>query len=195
MLPAPHRLLNLRHVDLAHVHHGVEGAFGFFSAFAERVREDPWRDLPGDAPLVLAPAAGALLPAVADDGVPVAVGLRLVGGVDHEGKRLVVGEGRAAVEADAGDAQHRELHQQGIALLAGGIVIGRVLHGPHLAVREETCVETGGRLGVLVVPEADGCCGHGFAPRRSAGGCSGGRIAERGGRGSGDRGGRRDPLP
>jgi hypothetical protein len=33
--------------------------------------------LPGDAPLVFAPAALALLAAIADDGVPVAVGLLL----------------------------------------------------------------------------------------------------------------------
>jgi hypothetical protein len=43
--------------------------------------------LPGNAPLVFAPAAGAFLPAIADDGVPVAVGLVLIvdGDLEREG--------------------------------------------------------------------------------------------------------------
>jgi hypothetical protein len=40
--------------------------------------------LPRDAPLVFAPAALALLAAIADDGVPVAVGLLLIVGGDLE---------------------------------------------------------------------------------------------------------------
>ena len=48
------------------------------------------RDLPGDAPPVLAPAALALLAAIADDRVPVAVGLVLVVGCDLEGEGFVV---------------------------------------------------------------------------------------------------------
>jgi hypothetical protein len=43
-----------------------------------------WRDLPGNAPLVFAPAARAFLPAIANDGVPVAVGLVLIVGGDLE---------------------------------------------------------------------------------------------------------------
>jgi hypothetical protein len=38
--------------------------------------------LPGNAPLVFAPAALAFLSAIADDGVPVAVGLVLIVGGD-----------------------------------------------------------------------------------------------------------------
>ena len=76
------------------------------------------RDLPRQAPLVLAPAARALLAAVADDRVPQAVGLGLVVGRDLERERLAVLERRPAVEAEAGDAQHGELDRQHVALLA-----------------------------------------------------------------------------
>jgi hypothetical protein len=44
-----------------------------------------------------------LRPAVADDGVPVAVGLGLVFGGNLKREGLVVGERRPAVEAEAGD--------------------------------------------------------------------------------------------
>ena len=65
------------HIDFLHVHHGVEGAFGFRAACRHGFGQDARGDLPVDAPPVLAPAAGAFLAAIADDGVPVAVGLFL----------------------------------------------------------------------------------------------------------------------
>jgi hypothetical protein len=70
--------LDLGDVDLLHAHHGLERALGLGAAGGHGFHENARRDLPGDAPLVLAPAAGALLAAVADDGVPIAVGLCLV---------------------------------------------------------------------------------------------------------------------
>ena len=45
-----------------------------------RLQQRAWRDLPGKAPAILAPAAHAFLAAVADDGVPVTVGLFLIVG-------------------------------------------------------------------------------------------------------------------
>ena len=77
------------------VHHRVEGALGLGAAGGERLHQRARGDLPGDAPFVLAPAAGAFLAAVADDGVPVAVGLGLVVGGDLEGEGLAVLERRA----------------------------------------------------------------------------------------------------
>ena len=68
------------------------------------LRQGERRDLPGQSPLVLAPAALALLAAVADDRVPVAIGLGLVGGGDLKRERFAVLERRSAVEPDAGDA-------------------------------------------------------------------------------------------
>ena len=46
--------------------------------------KDRWGDLPGNPPAILAPAAGTLLTAIANDGVPVAVRLLLVVGGDLE---------------------------------------------------------------------------------------------------------------
>src|SRR3954471_1840147 len=60
-------------VDFLHRHHRVEGASGGCDVGADGgVKQDAWRDLPGEAPPVLTPAAGALLAAVLDDRVPVA---------------------------------------------------------------------------------------------------------------------------
>src|SRR3546814_7197197 len=69
-LPASRRL-DRGDVDLAHLHHGVEGAFGRGSVGAgEGLGQGAGRDLPRQAPLVLAPAAGTFLAAVVDDRVP-----------------------------------------------------------------------------------------------------------------------------
>src|SRR5690606_21354531 len=103
----------------------LEGALGGgFVGAGGRVGQHARGDLPGDAPLVLAPAALAFLPAVIDDRVPVAVGFFLVLGDDRERERFVVGEVRAAVEADAGDAADGEIDRQDVAFLARGKVGG-----------------------------------------------------------------------
>src|SRR3546814_2445892 len=86
-LPASRRL-DRGDVDLAHLHHGVEGAFGRGSVGAgEGLGQGAGRDLPRQAPLVLAPAAGTFLAAVVDDRVPQAIGLGLVVGGDLERER------------------------------------------------------------------------------------------------------------
>jgi hypothetical protein len=69
LLTPPPRLLNRRDVNLPHVHHRVEGAFGFGAAGGHGFG-DARRDLSRDASSVLAPAAGALRAAVAVDSVP-----------------------------------------------------------------------------------------------------------------------------
>ncbi len=90
------------HRGLAHLHHGVEHALGRRRvATHDRVGEGAWRDLPGETPFVLAPAAGALLATVADDRVPQAIGFGLVVGGDLEREGFVVGERGAPVESDA----------------------------------------------------------------------------------------------
>jgi hypothetical protein len=68
------------------------------SGSANRVSQGAWRDLPRQAPLVLAPAARAFLAAVFDDRVPQAVGFGLIVGRHLERERLVVLELRAAVQ-------------------------------------------------------------------------------------------------
>src|SRR5262245_59441601 len=70
-------------VDLLHLHHRLERALGGGAiGIGDRVDQGDRRDLPGHAPLVLAPAARTLLAAVADDRVPVTIGFGLVGGGD-----------------------------------------------------------------------------------------------------------------
>src|ERR1051326_9265278 len=60
-----------------------------------------------------------------------------------------------AIEADARNAGNRELDDQHIARLAGRVVAGCTLDGAHHAVGEGRGVETGSRLGVLIVPETN----------------------------------------
>src|SRR5918999_6337140 len=120
---APRRL-DLGDVDLLHVHHRIERALCFIAAHGERLGQHARRDLPGDAPLVLSPAARALLAAIADDGVPVAVGLLLIVGGDLEREGFAMLERGTAVEADARDAGNREFDRQHVALLAGWVVTG-----------------------------------------------------------------------
>jgi hypothetical protein len=99
--------LDRGYVDLLHAQHRIERALCFVAAGSQRLGQHARRDLPGDAPLVFAPAARALLAAVADDGVPVAVGLFLIVGGDLEREGFVVLEDGAAVQADARDSGDR----------------------------------------------------------------------------------------
>ena len=122
------------------------------------------RDLPRQAPFVLAPAARALLAAVADDRVPVAVGLGLVVGRDLKRERLAVLERRPAVEAEAGDAHHGELDRQHVPFLPGRKVARRAVHRADGRIGKRLGIEPRRLLGVAVVPEADRvlCWFHNF---------------------------------
>src|SRR3546814_2243827 len=115
---APRRL-DRGDVDLLHVHHRIERALGFSAAGRHRFGQNARRDLPGDAPLVLAPAARALLAAIADDGVPIAVGFLLIVGGDLERDGFVVLERGAAVEAETGYAGDCEVDRHTSPFLAG----------------------------------------------------------------------------
>src|SRR5690606_20409420 len=141
-------------------------------------------DLPGDAPLVPAPAALALLAAIADDRVPVAVGLLLVRGRHLEGEGLAVPERGAAVDADARNAEDGEVDGEHVPLPAGREVARRAVDGVDGRVGEGGRVEARRFLRVMVVPEADGVRGmpgHGLllgddrgrllAPRRKKDAC------------------------
>src|SRR5436190_18138909 len=146
------RCLDRGNVDLLHAHHRIEGALGYIAAGRERLGQHARRDLPGDAPLVFAPAARALLAATADDGVPIAVGLCLIVGGDLEREGFVVLEHGTAVEAETGYAGDRECDRQHVALLAGRVVTGCTVDGTHRTVGKGLGVEAGSSLGVLVVP-------------------------------------------
>jgi len=64
-------------------------------------------------------------------------------------------ERRTAVEADTRDAGNREFGDQYITRFAGRVVAGRTVDGANRAVGEDCGVKAGGRLGVLIVPEAN----------------------------------------
>src|SRR5512143_2047812 len=70
--------LDFGNVDLAHLHHCIEGALGFSATGRNGVRQRARRDLPGDPPPVLAPAASALLAAVAHNRIPIAIRFLLI---------------------------------------------------------------------------------------------------------------------
>src|SRR4029453_924640 len=122
-------------VDLFHVHHRIERALCSLAAGGEGLGKHAWRDLPGDAPLVFAPAARALLAAVAYNGVPIAVGLFLIVGGDLEREGFVVLEHRTAVEAETGYAGNREFDREHVARLAERVVTGCTADGIHRTVR------------------------------------------------------------
>ena len=119
MAPQPRRAASIfGDVDFLHVHHRRECALCLGTACGHRFGQHARGDLPGDAPFVLAPAASAFLAAIADDRVPVAVGLLLVVGGDLEREGFAVLEHRPAIEAEARDAGDREIDRQHVALLA-----------------------------------------------------------------------------
>lgn len=162
--PASHRSLNRRDIDLAHIHHRRIGPLGGSGSEAtgDRLHQHTRRDLPGDAPAILAPAAGAFLTAIAHNRIPIAVGFGLIVCGNLEGKRFVVREVRPAIEAHTYHARDGEFDQQHIALLAIGIVTRRAVYHAHMAVGKGSGVELGGFQRVAHIPETDGVLGaHG----------------------------------
>ena len=113
--------LDRRDVDLPHLHHRVKRALGNGRiGIGDRLGQSDWRDLPGQSPSILAPAAFALPAAVTDDCVPVTIRLGLISRRDLKRERFVVLEYRSAVEAEARDADHGELDRQHIPFFPDG---------------------------------------------------------------------------
>ena len=65
-------------------------------------------------------------------------------------------KGGTAVETHARDARHDEIDGQYVSRFTAGIVGGGAVHLFYAAVRECCGVETGGSLGIMVVPKTDG---------------------------------------
>ena len=129
-------LLDLGDVGLAHLHHRVEDTLrrrmiGVGVGVGEYGDQGTWRDLPPQAPLVLAPAAGAGLAAVADDCASQAISFGLIVCCHLEQIRLVVPERRAAIECQARDAQHREDRRAPVVATNLLAISGRWLGGPR----------------------------------------------------------------
>src|ERR1700681_8756 len=125
---APRRL-DYGDVDLRHAHHRVKRALCFIAAGRQRLGQHTRRDLPRHAPLVFAPAARALLAAIADDSVPIAVGLGLIVSGDLEREGFAMFERGTAVEGDTRDAGNFEFDCQHISLLAEWVVTGCTVDG------------------------------------------------------------------
>src|SRR5215470_3595845 len=156
---APRRL-DRGNIDFLHAHHRIKRALCFSATGRKCFGQYARRDLPGDTPLVLTPAACALLAAIADDGVPIAIGLLLIVGCDLEGEGFIMLEHGTAVEAETRDASDCEFDGQHVTLLAGCVVAGCPEDGTHRAVRKGFGVEAGSSFGVLVVPQANRVLGH-----------------------------------
>src|SRR5829696_3379643 len=118
---APRRL-DRGDVDLLHAHHRIKRTLCFIAAGRQRLGQHARRDSPRDTPLVFAPAARTLLAAIADDGIPVAVGLVLIVGGDLEREGFAMFERGTAVEAETRDADNFEFDREHVALLAGWVV-------------------------------------------------------------------------
>ena len=118
---APRRL-DRGDVDLPHGHHRVERALCFVAAGRHRLGQHARRDLPGDAPFVLAPAARRFPGRHCRRSRSSSGRSLLVVGGDLEREGFVVLERGPAVEADAGDAGDGEVDRQHVARLAGRVV-------------------------------------------------------------------------
>ena len=160
-LLATNRRFDHGDVDLLHRHHGIEGPLGGGAVGAGvGPGQRDGGNLPGDAPLVLAPAALDFLAAVADDRLPVAVGLGLVLGGHLERERLVVLDAGPTVKPQAGNAHHGELNGQDITLLARRVVSRRAVDRTDGGVGKGPGVEPRRLLGIALVPEANRVLGN-----------------------------------
>jgi hypothetical protein len=148
--------LDLGDVDLTHLHHRIEGAFGFSTTGCHRVRQHARRDLPGDSPTVPAPPASALLAAIADNRIPIAIRFLLRISRNLEGERLAVFELRPTIETQTRNAEDGEFHREDFAFLATGKIAGGFVNRDYLTVRERGGVEARRILRILVKPKADG---------------------------------------
>src|ERR1700733_12473460 len=146
------RRLDCSDVYFLHCHHRIEHALCFTAAGRHRLGQHTRRDLPRNAPLVFAPAARALLAAIADDGVPIAVGLSLIVSGDLEREGFVVFERGTAVDADTQDAGNIEFYRKHISLLTGWVVTRCTVDGTHSAVRKGFGIKTSGGLSIPIVP-------------------------------------------
>src|SRR6185436_15587153 len=97
----------------------------------------------------------ALLPAVADDGVPVAIRFGLVFGCDLKRECFALFEHGAAIEADTGNAHHGELNNQHIPFLARWKISWRALSRANGRVRKRLGVKLRRLLSIAVVPDAN----------------------------------------
>src|SRR6266849_5713642 len=122
---------------------------------------------------IFAPAARALLAAIADDSVPIAVGLGLIVSGELEREGFVMSERGTAVEADTRDAGNFEFDCQHISLLAEWVVTGCTVDGTHRAVGKGLGIKASSGLGIFIVPETNRVLCHCMSFRFHGGPISG----------------------
>src|SRR5207249_7692653 len=93
--------------------------------------------------------------AIADDRVPIAVGLGLIVSRDLKRKGFAVFERGTAVQADTRNAGNFEFDYQHISLFAGWVVTGCTMDGTHRAVGKDLGIKASSGLGILIVPQAN----------------------------------------
>src|SRR3569833_1375167 len=129
-------------VDLCHFHHRSERSLGGSSVgVGDRFEQGDRRNLPGHAPLVLAPAARALFAAVADDRVPVTIGFGLDYGRDLKRKCFALLECGSPIESESGNAHHCKFDRQHIAFFPGLKVSRREVHNANKKNEENTRIK------------------------------------------------------
>src|SRR4029079_18885176 len=150
------RRLDGRDVDLSHFHHRIERALRSSRiGVGYRLSQCDRRNLPGQSPSVLAPAARALFAAVPYDRVPVTIRFGLVRGCDLKRERFVVLEGGSAIESEAGNPHDREFDGQHIPFLPGRKVSRRVEHCAGRGVVKGLRAKTRGLFGIAIVPKTN----------------------------------------
>src|SRR5512133_814855 len=143
-------------VDLFHLHHRIERALGGRGiGIGYRSRQSQRRNLPRQAPFVLAPAAGILFTAVADDSVPVTIRFGLVIGCDLKRECPVVLDLWSAIEPEAGNSHHGKLDRQHIPFLTGRKVSRREVHRANRRIGKGCGIKSRRVLGVAIVPKAN----------------------------------------
>lgn len=127
---------DLGYINFLHFHHRFERSFGFaFIAAHHSLGQDLRRDLPRDAPLVLAPSALTFLAAVPDYGIPIAVGLRLILGRYLKREGFTVRKGRPSIESNAGDAEDSKVYDQNLPFFTRRVVGRSALNTLNATIR------------------------------------------------------------
>src|SRR3954468_9696477 len=143
-------------VDLLHRHHRFECTLRLTTTSRKRIGQRARGDLPGQTPAVFAPTPLAFRAAIANDRVPVTVGLFLSVRRDLEGKGFRVPERRSAIEAKTRNTNDSELHRQHIAFFAARIIAGSLVNSGYFTIGKSGRVEARRVMCVFIEPEADG---------------------------------------
>ena len=149
----------LADVELLHLHHGLKGSLGFFGiGVVEQLRQDLGDNLPGEAKLILQPAALLRLRIAAlGQPLPLVIHFLLSRALNLKRDGLVELENRSTIERGEGLSVQLKGHRQHrpgrlpVDFLSG-LRIAR--DGDDFRVFENGGVKAGGVFGLVVEPKA-----------------------------------------